>query len=179
MNLKWRRLLLLLFLCLLTIVFGGFQTSAWYLLFGNFPPPQLWLVLLVYVAITKPLGPALILTYALSLCNSAFTALPFGVLLLLSLLTVIALIYIRTQFYWGGPAYFVVIVGATSFIWPVAMWIASRVYDANPITIPAIWDWLISTLMTALVSPPLYATLEWVERRWGEDRSGEIQLGSR
>ncbi len=178
MNLSWRSFLRVAILVFLTILFGGFQTSAWYLVFGNFPPPMLWLVLLVYIAVTRSLFSAIWLTYILSFFNAAFTALPFGLMLGLSLMTIFILISIRKHFYWGGKAYFVIIVGATTFVWPIGLWIASRAYDTNPIFIPAAWDWLLSALMTALVSPVFFSLLEWIEAKLNDERASDFRLGT-
>ena len=45
------------------LAFGALQTSLWFLVFGYFPAPMLWLVVLVYVSVTRPLWEATMMIY--------------------------------------------------------------------------------------------------------------------
>lgn len=54
-------------------IFAALETSLWFLVFGRFPAPMLWLVVLVYMSVTRPLWEATMMVYLLTLVNSAFT----------------------------------------------------------------------------------------------------------
>ena len=87
-------------------VFSALQTSLWFLVFGRFPSPMLWLVVLVYMTVTRPLWEATLMAYLLAFVNAAFTAFPFEGILIYHLLLMLLLILIRERVFWGGPTFF-------------------------------------------------------------------------
>lgn len=161
------------------ILLNGIQSGFWYLVFGGFPPPLMWLVALVYVSVTRPLWEATVLTYVLTLVNAAYTIVPFEALLVFSVALMFALMLIRERVYWGGSAYFMLMVGVASLMAPVFFWLTSRWFDKNPIFIPEIFDWLISGLLTMLVSLPLYYVFQLIDAISNHDAVSEGTLGPR
>lgn len=156
MKIPWYWILSIILMVGTTMVLNGLQTSFWYLLFGSFPPPLFWLIVLVYMSVTRTLGEATFMTYILAFVNSSFTAFPFEAMLVYCLAMMFMLMLIRERVYWGGPTFFMLMVGVASLSAPIIFWIASRVFEKNPVFIPAIFDWLISALLTMLFSLPLY-----------------------
>lgn len=160
-------------------LFGAFQTSLWFLVFGRFPSPMLWLIVLVYIAMTRPLWEATLMTYLLTLVNVSFTAFPFEAMLVYSLLLMLCLILIRERVFWGGPTFFMLMVGAASLSAPILFWAASRWFDRNPLFIPQIFDWLLGALLTLLASLPVYRLYQWFDRIALMDAGSEGRVGPR
>ncbi len=179
MKIPWYWLLSVALIMGTTLVLNGIQTSFWYLLLGSFPPPLLWLVVLVYISVTRTLGEATFMTYLLALVNTSFTAFPFEAMLVYCLGLMIMLILIRERVYWGGPTFFMLMVGAASLSAPILFWIASRIFEKNPVGIPAVFDWLISALLTVLFSLPLYRLYQAFDAVAAQDAGAEGHIGPR
>ncbi len=179
MKIPWYWLLSILLIVATTMVLNGLQTSLWYLLFGSFPPPLLWLVVLVYISVTRTLGEATLMTYILAFVNASFTAFPFEAMLIYCLAMMVMLMLIRERVYWGGPTFFMLMVGVASLAAPILFWISSRIFEKNPVFIPAIFDWLISALLTMLFSLPLYRLYQAFDSVASQEVGPEGHIGPR
>lgn len=155
------------------------ETSLWFLVLGRFPAPMFWLVVLVYISVTRPLWESTLLTYLLSLVISSYTAFPFEQFLVYNLLLMVTLVLIRERVFWGGPTFFMLMVALASLAAPIVFWIVSRGFDKNPVAIPQLFDWLISALLTVLFSLPLYRIYQWYDKIGSQDAGAESRVGPR
>jgi len=178
-KIPWYWMLSLALMIYTALLLAALQTSLWFLVFGRFPAPLLWLVPLVYVAVTRPLWEATIMTYAFTIVNSVFTAFPFEALLVYSILLMISLFLIRERVYWGGPTFFMLMVGVATPSAPVLFWLTSRWFDKNPVWVPAILDWMLSGLLTLLASLPIYHLYAWYDKIALIDSGSEGRVGPR
>jgi hypothetical protein len=160
-------------------LFAAAETSLWFLVFGRFPAPMMWLVVLVYMTVTRPLWEATLMTYILAFVFSSFTVFPFEAFLIYSLLLMLVLILLRERMFWGGPTFFMLMVGVASLSAPILFWICSRWFDKNPVFIPDVFDWLISALLTVLASLPVYRLYQWFDRVALMDAGSEGRVGPR
>jgi hypothetical protein len=179
LKIPWYWLLGLAMMIVSATVFTAFQTSLWFLIFGNFPAPMFWLILLVYVSVTRALWEATLTVYLLTASIAQFTIFPFEGMLIFCLLMMIALVLIRERVFWGGATYFMLMVGVASLAAPIFYWLCSRWIDKNPIFIPDIFDWLITGGLTVVFSPPLYRLYQWIDRFSEQDAGAESRLGPR
>lgn len=155
------------------------ETSLWFLVLGHFPPPMFWLVVLVYISVTRPLWESTFLTYLLTLVVASFTAFPFEQFLIYNLLMMVTLVLIRERVFWGGPTFFMLMVAVASLLAPIFFWLVSRGFDPNPVNIPRIFDWLISALLTVLFCLPLYRLYQWFDKVGSLDAGSESRVGPR
>lgn len=160
----WRWLVGVILLVGCTFGLTAAQTSLWVLVMGNFPPPLFWLMMLIYVAITRSVPQAIMYFYLLTLVISSFTAFPFEHFLLMNMIMLILLLIVKGRIFWPGTTYFVLVCGAFSLVAPLLLWILSRFLDKNPLFVPAIFNWLISALMTMLAGMVLFNVLQWFDR---------------
>ena len=179
MKIPWYRLISLFLMISTALLFGALQTSLWFLVFGYFPAPMLWLVPLVYVSVTRPMWEATMMVYAFSLVNAAYTAFPFEAILIYSLLLLVILFLTRERVYWGGPTFFMLMVGLAAVTAPVLFWLTSRWFDHNPVGVPALLDWLIAALLTLLASLPIYRLYSWYDAVALLDAGSEGRVGPR
>lgn len=178
MKLPWQPVLSVLFLLVVTAALTSFQTSLWVLALGGFPPPLFWLMMLVYVGVTRTPGPAVLIYYPMTLIISSFTVYPFEHFLLLNMLLLGAVLLVKGRIFWPGPTYFTLLCGSLSLVAPIVFWMISRVLDKNPVFLPEIFTWVVSGLMTMLVSLPIYRFLEVVEKAiQAEGRSERLGAG--
>ncbi|HMN68797.1 MAG TPA: hypothetical protein PKC28_09700 [Bdellovibrionales bacterium] len=172
--------LLSLFLMVATAaLFAAFSTSLWFLVLGRFPAPMLWLIVIVYMSVTRPLWEATMMVYLLTLVNASFTAFPFEGMLIYSLAMMVILILIRERVFWGGPTFFMLMVGVASLSAPILFWLCSRWFDKNPLFIPEVFDWLIGGLLTLLFSLPVYRLYQWFDKVSLLDAGSEGRVGPR
>lgn len=179
MKIPWYWILSILLMLGTAMILAGIETGLWFLLFGSFPAPMLWLIVLVYTVVTRPLWEATLMTYLLCFVNSAFTIFPFEALLVYSLILMGGLILVRERVFWGGPTYFMLLVGVASVAAPILFWFTSRWFDKNPVFIPEIFDWSISALLTTLFSLPIYRIYQWFDKVALLDAGSESRVGPR
>lgn len=179
MKIPWYWMLGIVLMLASTMILSALQTSLWFQLFGRFPSPMFWLIILVYVSVTRPLWEATLIVYLLTLVSAPFTAFPFAGLLVYSLMLMVMLIMIRERVFWGGSTYFMLMVGVACVTAPLAFWLCSRWFDKNPIFMPAIFDWLIAGCLTALFSLPLYRFYQWIDHVASQDAGSETRVGPR
>ena len=179
MKVPWYWMLGLVLMVTTAILLAAVQTSLWFLLFGRFPAPMFWLVILVYVSVTRPLWESTLATYLLSAVNAPFTAFPFEAFLVYSVLLMVILVAIRERVFWGGATYFMLMVGVASIVAPILFWICSHWFDKSPLFMPAIFDWLISGCLSALFSLPLYRLYQWIDKIASQDAGGDVRVGPR
>ena len=164
---------------LTVVILAAVQTTLWFLVFGRFPAPMFWLIVLVYVSVTRPLWEATMMTYLLSFAVAPFTASPFESVLVFCLALTVLIFLIRERVFWGGPTYFMLMVGGASVAAPIIYWIASRWLDKNPLFVPEIFDWLISGCLTTLFSLPLYRLYQFYDYVGSLDAGNEGRVGPR
>jgi hypothetical protein len=161
------------------VLLAAAQTSLWFLVFGRFPAPMFWLVVLVYVSVTRPLWEATLMTYLLSFAVAPFTASPFEEVLVFCIALMLLVFLIRERVFWGGPTYFMLMVGGASLAAPILYWLVSRWLDRVPLYVPEIFDWLISGCLTTLFSLPLYGLYKWYDLIASQDAGDVGRVGPR
>jgi hypothetical protein len=179
LKIPWYWLLGIVLMIATAMVLSAAQTSLWFLVLGHFPPPMFWLIVLVYVSVTRPLWEATMMTYLLSFAIAPFTAAPFEAVLVFCLLLTVLIFLFRERVFWGGPTYFMMMVAGTSLAAPLVYWAVSRWLDKSPLSIPDIFDWLISGCLTALFSLPMYRLYQWFDRIAAQDAGAEGRVGPR
>lgn len=179
MKIPWHWILSLGLVLLTAVVLVAFETSLWFLVFGRFPAPMFWLIILVYVSVSRPLWEAVLIAYLLSFALAPFTVVPFNIMLVFCLTLLVITVLIRERVFWGGPSYFMLMVGAVSIAAPIVFWILSRLSERNPVAVPEIFDWLISACLTTLFSLPIYALYQWYDRIAAQDALTEGRVGPR
>ena len=179
MKIPWYWALSLFLMLATAALFTALQTSLWFLVFGRFPSPMLWLVVLVYMSVTRPLWEATLMTYLLTFVFASFTVFPFEAMLIYGLILTLTLILIRERVFWGGPTFFMLMVGVASLTAPFFFWLCSRWFDKNPLFIPEVFDWLISALLTMLASFPVYRLYQFFDRVSLMDAGAEGRVGPR
>jgi hypothetical protein len=162
-----------------TVILSAAQTTLWFLVLGHFPAPMFWLIILVYLSVTRPLWEVTFMTYLLSFAIAPLTAAPFEAVLIFCLSLMLLIFAIRERVFWGGPTYFMLMVGGASLAAPILYWIVSRWLDKVPIYIPEVFDWLISGCLTTLFSLPLYRLYQWYDRIALQDAGTEGRMGPR
>jgi hypothetical protein len=179
LKIPWYWMLGIALMILTAVILGAIQTTLWYLVLGRFPAPMFWLIILVYITVTRPLWESTLMTYLLTLATAPFTALPYEAVLVYCLTLMLLLTLIRERVFWGGPTYFMLMVGFASVAAPLIYWMISRWFDKNPLVFPEIFDWLISACLTTLFSLPLYRLYQWFDKIASQDVGAEGRVGPR
>jgi hypothetical protein len=179
LKIPWYWLLGLSLMIFTVVAFSAVQTSLWFLIFGRFPAPMFWLVVLVYISVTRPLWEATLFTYLLTFAIAPFTASPFEAILVFSLGLMLLIMLVRERVFWGGPTYFMLMVGGTTLAAPILYWMTSRWIDKKPLYFPDIFEWLIAGCLTTLFSLPIYRLYQWYDQIASQDAGREGRVGPR
>jgi len=166
----------LIFLVALVLL-AAWQSSLWLQLFGWFPAPQIWMSILVFWVLYRELWESVLMMYFLSVVLSAFTALSFPHFLAINLLTCLALVFAKRRVYWSGATFFMLANGAGVVFFIFFSFLISWRYDRNPIKDFSVFGWLVTFLLTMLVSLPLHFIFSWFDRLTHKDHPTEAGTG--
>jgi hypothetical protein len=164
---------------ILQLLLISLQTSLWMQIFGDFPPPQFWLPIFVYWAVYRRSYESILMIYLSMLMVGSMTALPYGILLLILVVLYIGLYYLRDRIYWSGSTFYMLACGFSTLVFPIAHLVISWILESNPIHDPELFHWIISILMTMLLSLPLYRILSFVDRLIPRFEGGDAREGFR
>jgi hypothetical protein len=173
----WLIALNIAFFAILTSLLSALQTSLWFQVLGPFPPPQFWIVILTYSILNRHLWEGVLMTYILTLVIASFTAYPIENFLLVNMGCLMFISFIKNRIYLSSPTYFMLMSGSTLLVYDILFTILSQFADKNPIHHPAVFDWIISLLLTMLASLPLYRFLKWVDNWTDRNETAETTSG--
>jgi hypothetical protein len=151
---KYKVLNAVVLLLLLTVA-CGFQTSFWFQLTDGAPAPQLWMLIVVYLALYRPYFVAMLMVYAMTFVLKAFSAAPLGILWGSLFCAVSSASYVRSRFFWSTTRYFVMTSGAFCLVFNIVILLLSKMVEENPASISP-FTRLIEILLTALFAAPMY-----------------------
>jgi hypothetical protein len=173
----WLIALNIALLIIFAILLSALQTSLWLQVLGPFPAPQFWIVILCYAVLNRHLSEGILITYLLTMAVSSFTVYPAENLLAVNMGCLMFIVFIKNRIYWSSPNYFMLMSGATLTVFYFLFFILSQLVDANPIRSPALFDWIISLLLTMLISLPAYRFLKWFDKMTDRDETAETTSG--
>ncbi len=159
------------------ILLTALQSSLWLQLFGWFPAPQIWLAILTFWVLYRELWESVLMMYVLAVVVSAFTSLPFAHLLAINILTCLSLSFTKKRIYWAGSTFYMLACGAAVFALFFFTLLVSWRYDRNPIRDISVFGWLITVLLTMLVSLPLHSVFGWIDRLTNKEHPTEAGTG--
>jgi len=152
----------LLFL-LATLLLATVQTSLWFQIFGYFPSPALWIPVLIYVALNRSTLETIIYSYLTAFVLASMTAMPEGVLMISCLGVALTAQVFKKRIYWVSASYIMMVSGLGALFFQLYHWGAAYVFG-DPLSSPAIIDWLIEALLTPLAAPVLFPVFRWFDR---------------
>ncbi len=157
----------------------SFQSSIWLQFFSQSPAPSLWITFLVYGAFYRSLGETILLTYLTSFVASVFLNMPLGLLLLCNSLCMLSLLTFKSRFMVTNPSFLALLTLLTNLLFPLAHYLASQFFETNPIHRFEFFSWLISSLITALISVALFQFYMWLDKvtakAWPTEVGGSAQ----
>lgn len=159
----------LLFL-LATLMLATVQTSLWFQIFGYFPSPALWIPVLIYVALHRSTLETIIYSYLTAFVLASMTAMPEGVLMISCLGVALTAQVFKKRIYWNSASYVMMVTGLGALLFQIYHWGATYVFG-DPLSSPAVIDWLIEALLTPLVAPLLFPVFRWIDRLSDRDTS--------
>lgn len=159
---------------LMTLLLAGAQTSFWLQIFGYFPPPALWMPVLVYLALFRGTLATIILSHLVALSISSATAMPLGLVMIACLAVALSIQVFKTRIFWMQSTYFMMVSGLSVFVFHMTHFASSWALSDTPLTTPAIGDWIIQALLTPLVAPLLFPLFRWVDALTQQDDPPEV-----
>jgi len=149
---------------LLALFLIALQTTLWLQLFGDLPAPHTWIPILVFWILYRPASQSLIMTYAVALVLASSTVLYLGSILLLCACIYLLIQAVKMRIYVPGSIFFMALCGLAGLTFPILSYLLSWILDPNPLSNPRVLSWILSTLLTMLLSLALYPLLTWLDR---------------
>lgn len=162
----------LLFL-LATLLLATIQTSLWFQIFGYFPSPALWIPCLIYVALYRSTLETIIYSYLTAFVLSSMTAMPEGILMISCLAVALVAQVFKKRIYWVSASYIMMVCGLGALFFQIFHWGAAYVFG-EPLSSPAIIDWIIEALLTPLAAPILFPVFRWFDHLTDREPTPEI-----
>lgn len=148
---------------LAALILAAGQTSLWLQIFGYFPPPALWMPIVVYLALFRSALHLVIVTQAMAIALSSATSMPEGLLMISLLGVALSVQVFKTRFFWTATTYFMLVSGLATLAFHLFHFTASWIFSDNPLTSPALSDWIIQALLTPLFAPLLFPVCRWFD----------------
>lgn len=150
-------------LTLLSILLCSFQTTFWFQVVGSVSAPQLWLLILLYVALHRKLLEAILLNYFLTLVISPFTSMGLGMLWTLSLLFTFGVGFAKQRVFWPGTRYFILASFLATLSFQIIFYFTSYLLESNRLEIH-LWSRVLELFFTCLWAAPVYWLLSYVDQ---------------
>lgn len=147
----------------LFLSFCAFQTSVWPFWLGSFPPPQLWLILIIFIAMKWPTPITLFYIYFLGLLMTGFTPAPLKTLWLSLAAVYFFVIFFKQRIHSNSLFYFSILVSGTALFYNIVF--ISISHWLEPAGTPIfILHRLLETGCNFLVSIPAYKLLSFFDQ---------------
>lgn len=160
----WKRRILWIVLPTLALLFAcALQTTAWPDIMGSFTQPPLWLLIIAWLSLYRPVKGTILLIYFLGFLASAFTIMPLKMIFFALLILHVALTLTRERVFWSGSTYFVLAGTAAVAAYHVIVLLLSRVLEPSP----APWLIVERLLQIAMAAPcaiAIYPVMNFLER---------------
>lgn len=167
----------LLFL-LLTLILTSLQCSLWMQFFGYFPAPQMWIPTLAYWAIYRDTGEGLIMAYLIVVSTISLSAVPLSLFLGIVIICFLLAKLIKERIYWRGTTYLTLISLVLALAFPLLHYLLSWAFEPVRITDPEALDNILSALLTALMSLPLYFLYAKIDELTKKDLPTDVGASS-
>lgn len=158
-----------------TLMLATVQTSLWFQIFSYFPSPALWIPCLIYVALYRSTLEVIIYSYLTAFVLASMTAMPEGVLMISCLAVALTAQVFKKRIYWVSASYVMMICGLAALFFQIFHWGATYLFS-EPLTSPAVIDWLIEALLTPLVAPLLFPVFRFFDRLTDREMAPEIAV---
>ena len=146
-----------------TLMLATIQTSLWFQIFGYFPSPAFWIPVLIYIALNRSTLEAIIYSYLTAFVLASMTAMPEGVLMVSCLGVALTTQVFKKRIYWNSASYIMMVAGLGALLFQIYHWAAAFVFG-DPLSSPAILEWIIEALLTPLAAPVLFPVFRWFDR---------------
>lgn len=151
----------LFFLAIIALI--GLQTTFWFQMFGNLPAPMLWLNIVLYLTLYRKPAEGLISIYALGLFLNPFTAMPLGIIWIMSLLLFGGMLSIKKRIFWPGSRYFFAASAGMTLAYHILYFLVSRIVEPVPAPFH-FFQRLSEVIFTPLTAIPIFTLLTAIDR---------------
>lgn len=141
----------------------GFQTSFWPNLISFLPSPQIWLILVFFIAMRWPPVFAIFYIYFLAFCLTSFSDVPLKMLWTTLLLTFTAIWFVKDRIQLTGAFSFIVISLFGSVIFELSYYYLSDLLEVTPTAFMFI-DRMLQILVNFIFCYPLYFVLMYLDK---------------
>lgn len=153
--------------------FCAFQTSFWPFVLGSFPAPQLWLIMVVFIALKWPNIRAVFFIYFLGFIMTRFSYIPLK-MAWTSLVALMLFVWIfKNRIHSTSLFYFSILATSGSFFYAICYILLSRWLE--PSTTPVFFlHRLLEMGCNFLFSIPVFKFLDFIDQRfessptWGQ-----------
>jgi hypothetical protein len=154
------------------------QTSLWLNIFGFIPPPYFLIPVIVYWTLYRSKFEAVFMTYLISISIIGFSSVTLFMNFIGHLCVFGTSYSLKDRVLWSGPNSFMLGCLISAFALQPITFIVSQFFELNPMAEFLFWDWLIRSLLTALVSYPLFfifsACDKWTQKEPPRDTESEV-----
>ena len=141
----------------------GFQASFWPNLITFLPSPQIWLIVLLFIAIKWKSVNNIFFIYFLSYCLTMFTDVPIKMLWCPLAITYFAVVSVKDRIQLAGVLSFILFCFIGSILFETSYFLFSDLLEPTPTTVMFL-DRMLQVLMNFVFSYPVYFVLDLIDR---------------
>lgn len=163
---------------LLVVALTALQVSLWLQVFGYSPAPALWILSLNFWVLRRRPFEAVLMSYLIAFVISSMTSMPLSMVFAVCLSLVGLILLLKDRVLWAGISHFTLSTAISVFSLPIIIYLWSFVIEAQPIKDFHLFSWLLSPLLTALVSLFVYPILIQIDHftRRDSTRNSEAEI---
>lgn len=177
-----RQIVLIIKLLVFTLVFFAFcafQTSFWPFVLSTFPAPQLWLIMVIFIALKWPTVRALFFIYFLGFVLTRFSYIPLKMAWTSLLAVTLFVWFFKNRIHSTSLFYFSILVTSGSLFYSIVYILISRWLE--PMGTPIYFlHRLLELGCNFLFSIPVYKTLDVLDQKfqssqtWGPASTDQV-----
>lgn len=141
----------------------GFQTSFWPNVITFLPSPQIWLIIILFLAIKWKSLNTIFYIYFLTYCLTFFSEIPLKMIWVTTILTYFLIVSVKNRIQLSGVFSFILFCFMGSLVFETAYYFMSDILEPVPTTFMFL-DRLLQVLINFIFSYPVYFVLELVDR---------------
>jgi hypothetical protein len=139
------------------------QTILWYQLFGQAPAPLLWVLITLYILITRETYSALMIVYFLTFLASRFSTVTLGYLIPSMAMLCAFVLTFRSRIFWRGSSYFFLVGSHGLLLFHVLSTFVSLIVESNSTGFLFI-DRVVQIMISIGFIFPIFSTMRWIDR---------------
>lgn len=161
----------------LATLLAAAQASLWFHVFGAFPAPYFWALVICYWTLYRSLTEAVIMTYITTFAMVTMSGIPLSIAFAVNLSLFTTIYLLRDRVLWSGVNSFMFASGIIAGSLPVFTFIWSHILEPRAVSDFHFFQWFLRTPLTALFAFPFFYLFTWIDKLTNKEAPKDSESG--